>query len=225
LLSGKIKLKLPKGKIHLKVLKWILLLGFIAVIISNLIVEFVTRDCLFSCIDSLPANKVGLLLGTSKYKVGGGINPYYEYRIMACVELYKSGKIKYIIASGDNRKIEYNEPMQMRDDLIKNGVDTGVIFLDYAGFRTLDSVVRSREIFGQSSITIISQAFHNKRAVFIANSRGIKAVGYNAQDVKPIYGLKVQVREIFARVKLMIDLFIINKQPKYLGEKVIISMV
>lgn len=190
---------------------------------TYVLVEFNTSGLLYKDIDTIPDNKVGLLLGTSKYMVGGGNNPYYKYRIEACVELIKSGKIKFIIVSGDNRKANYNEPAQMRDDLIKLGVKSKCIFLDFAGLRTLDSVVRSREIFGQSSITIISQAFHNKRAIFIANAKGINAIGYNAKDVDVMYGLKVQIREVFARVKLMIDLYIINKQPKYLGEKIIIA--
>jgi len=195
----------------------------VSIFSSNLIVELSTKKFVYSAIDSLPKNKVGLLLGTSKYRKGGGINPYYEYRLVACIELLKKGKIEYIIVSGDNRLVEYNEPVQMRDDLIKMGVPSHIIYLDYAGFRTLDSVVRSKEIFGQTSITIISQAFHNKRAIFIAKFKNIDAIAYNAQDLTPALGFKVQFRELFARVKLMIDLFLIDKQPKYLGEKIIIG--
>jgi SanA protein len=211
------------AKIRFKWLKWFLLVAFLLILVSYVLVEINTSGQIYKDIDSIPDNEVGLLLGTSKYMQGGGNNPYYVYRIEACAELIKSGKIKFIIVSGDNRKANYNEPAQMRDDLIKLGVKSKFIFLDYAGLRTLDSVVRSKEIFGQSSITIISQAFHNKRAIFIANVKGINAIGFNARDVDAMYGLKVQIREVFARVKLMIDLYIINKQPKYLGEKVIIS--
>jgi len=193
------------------------------IIVPNLAVELSTYKQVYSSVDSLPANKVGLLLGTSKYLKEGGINPYYRYRIEATAELIKQGKIKYVIVSGDNSEINYNEPKQMKEDLEKLGVNPNVIFLDYAGFRTLDSVIRSKEVFGQTSITIISQAFHNKRAIFIANFNSIKAVGYNAKDLQPILGFKVQFRELFARVKLMIDLFLINKQPKYLGEKIVIG--
>jgi len=205
---------------YFKVLKWMIYIALICTLNSTIIVELSTFKYVYSSIDSLPANKVGLLLGTSKYRKGGGINPYYEYRILACVELIKKGKIKYVIVSGDNGLVEYNEPMQMREDLIKRGVDATVIYLDYAGFRTLDSVVRSREIFGQNSITVISQSFHNKRAIFIAKKKGIAAIGYNAKDLNFLVGVKVQFRELFARVKLMIDLFLTNKQPKYLGEKI-----
>jgi len=215
--------RLKNKKIIFKWIKWLFLFAFLIIGASNILVELRTSGLLYSDIDSVPENKVGLLLGTSKYMIGGGNNPYYEYRLEACAELFKSGKIKFIIVSGDNRKANYNEPAQMRDDLIKLGVKPKCIILDYAGLRTLDSVVRSKEIFGQSSITIISQPFHIKRAIFIANAKGINAIGYNARDVDAFYGLKVQIREIFARVKLMIDLYIINKQPRYLGEKIIIA--
>jgi SanA protein len=190
---------------------------------SHLLVKYSYSNYRFSLTDSLPANDVGLLLGTSKYLKGGSLNPYYAYRIDAAVELIKKGKIKYVILSGDNRMIQYNEPAQMREDLIKRGVDPKIIFLDYAGFRTLDSVVRAKAVFGQSSFTIISQAFHTERAVFIARQRNIKAIAYNAKDVNFQFGLKVQFRELFARVKLMIDLYLINKQPKFLGEQIVIG--
>jgi SanA protein len=200
-----------------------LILFAIIIIASNLWVELSTRKQVYSSIDSLPKNKVGLLLGTSKFLKSGGINPYYQYRITATAELLKHNKIEYVIVSGDNSTLDYNEPRQMKLDLIRMGIDPSKIILDYAGFRTLDSVIRSREVFGQFSITFISQSFHNKRAIFIANNKNIRAIGFNARDLGPILGIKVQFRELFARVKLMIDLFLINKQPKYLGEKILIG--
>ena len=97
------------------------------------------------------------------------------------------------------------------------------IILDYAGFRTLDSVVRAKEIFGQNSITIISQPFHNERAIYLANNYGIEAIGYNAQDVEYWKKkLKIHGREYLARVKMFIDLCT-GKQPKFLGEKIVID--
>ena len=133
----------------------------------------------------------------------------------------KEHKIKYIIVSGDNMKRGYNEPVLMRTDLMKEGIDSSVIFLDYAGFRTFDSVVRSKEVFGQKAITIISQKFHNERAVFLASREGITAVGFNAKDVNPKYGQKTNIREKLARVKVFIDIFL-RTDPKFLGKKVVI---
>jgi SanA protein len=173
-------------------------------------------------VNDIPKNEVGLLLGTSKTLSSGVENLYYKYRIEAAVELYKNEKINYIIVSGDNSTKEYNEPINMQKDLIKKGVNSEDIFLDYAGFRTLDSVVRSKEIFRQEKITIISQRFHNERAVFIAMSRDIQAIGFNARDVSLKYGFKTRVREYFARVKMILDI-ILNKQPRFLGEEIIIQ--
>lgn len=166
---------------------------------------------------------VGLLLGTSKYSSNGQPNLYFFNRIDAAVKLYKAGKIKYIIVSGDNRSVKYNEPMIMKRELIKHGIPAEVIFVDYAGFRTLDSVIRAREIFGQTTFIIISQEFHTKRAVFIARRSGIEAFGYNAEDVRMYNGFFTRIREIFARVKVFLDIYVFHSHPKYLGEKVIIQ--
>jgi SanA protein len=170
--------------------------------------------------DQVPSNHVGLLLGTSKYlRDGTTINLYYAYRIDAAEELLKKGKIDYLVISGDNSRKAYNEPEDMRQSLIARGVDSNRIFLDYAGFRTFDSVVRLREIFSQLKVTIISQAFHNERAVYIARREGIEAIGFNAKDVGKAFGFKVMLREKLARVKVFVDYFTFQK-PKFLGPKV-----
>jgi len=180
-----------------------------------------SKGRLYSSTTLIPFNKVGLLLGTAKYLSGNRINPYYLHRIEAAVNLIKAAKIKYLIISGDNSRQDYDEPTLMRSDLIKSGIDSTIIFLDYAGFRTFDSIIRAREIFGQNSLTIISQEFHNQRAIFIASKENISAIGFNAADVSKSIGLKVQVREKFARVKVFID-YLFGKKPKFLGPKVII---
>ena len=110
--------------------------------------------------------------------------------------------------------------MDMKKALLKEGIPEKIIILDYAGFRTLDSVVRAYKVFGQIRYTIVSQPFHNKRAIFIARNRGIQAVGYNARDVNTAIGFKTQVRELFARVNLILDIYLFNTQPKFLGDKV-----
>lgn len=172
-----------------------------------------------SDISKIPQTNVGLLLGTSKLLKNGQNNDFFFNRIEAAVELYKKGKIKYILVSGDNGSKFYNEPRDMRDELIRRGVPANVIYLDYAGFRTLDSVVRAHKIFGQDSFTVISQKFHNERAVFIARKFDIEAYGYNAKDVVAYRGFKTKLREFFARTKVFLD-FIMGVDPKFLGEKV-----
>ena len=178
-----------------------------------------TEGLIYSNIDSIPENKVGLILGTSMY-YRDGLNPYFFYRIDAAVALYKAGKIKYIVVSGDNGSQNYNEPQDIKNELVKHGIPAERIFLDYAGFRTYDSVVRIEKIFGQTSFTVISQEFHNLRAVYTARRLGLSAIAFNAQDLDiPKYALKMRVREAFARVKVLIDLAF-NKSPKFLGEKI-----
>lgn len=173
----------------------------------------------YSSMEELPYNRVGLVLGTSKKVANGRANMYFTNRIAAAAALYQLGKIDYILVSGDNRQVTYNEPRDMLNALLEAGIPRERIVLDYAGFRTLDSIVRCKEVFGQDTYTIISQRFHNERAVFLAHAHGINAIAYNARDVERHNGLKTRIREVFARSKVFIDL-LIEKKPKFLGESV-----
>jgi SanA protein len=197
----------------------LVLLPSFSIFFADRRIKFGSKDFLYSDMEALPESKVALLLGTSKYLSNGLENLYYKYRIEAAVELYKARKIKYIVASGDNGRRNYDEPSQMRSDLVVGGVPESSIFLDFAGFRTLDSVIRMKEIFGQSNFLIISQRFHNERAVFLARGNGLSAIGFNARDVEWDFDFTMSVREKLARVKVFIDFFI-NKRPKFLGDKV-----
>ena len=196
-------------------------LGFIFVLWADHTIGYDSEEYVTQNISKLPNEKVGLVLGTSKSLRNGSDNPYFFNRIEAAEELFKSGKIKYIIVSGDNSTENYNEPEDMQNELIARGIPKTKIFLDFAGLRTLDSVVRAKEIFGQTSYIIISQRFHNERAVFLAQKKGIEAYGYNAKDVDKEVGFKTNFREYFARVKVFWDLFF-GVNPKFGGSKVII---
>ncbi|MFD2915846.1 SanA/YdcF family protein [Psychroserpens luteus] len=206
----------------MKKLKILLLLAIfilLGLMMTNYMINSQAEDYIYDSVEDIPENKVGLLLGTSKFLSNGNINLYYTYRINATVELYNARKIEFVLISGDNGSSSYDEPTTFKDDLIALGIPEDKIFLDYAGFRTLDSVIRSKEIFGQSSITIISQQFHNERAIYLAKHNNIKAVAFNAQDVSGRYGLKVQLREYLARAKASIDI-LFNVEPKFLGDKI-----
>lgn len=220
-----VKNSLLRAKIGRKILKWI---AFIIIFIG-LIVYFSNRSIVnnakgktFSDFRSIPYNKVGLILGTSKYLKNGKLNPYFIYRVDAAVDLFNAKKIDYILVSGDNSTKHYDEPADFKAALIEKGIPADRIYLDYAGFRTLDSVVRAKEIFGQEQFTIISQKFHNERAIFLAQKKDINAVGFNAKDVAITYQVRVQAREYFARVKVFFDLFF-DVQPKFFGEKISIG--
>lgn len=161
-----------------------------------------------------------ILLGTSKWLSGGKRNMYYQYRIVATAELYRDGKCKKIIVSGDNATMYYNEPMTMKRDLVKMGVKENDIVCDYAGFRTLDSIVRFEKIFGQKEGIVVSQKFHNTRAVYIGRAYGIDLHGYNAKDVAIYYGFKTKLREVLSKVMCVLDVHLLYTQPKFLGEKI-----
>ncbi|UTW61614.1 YdcF family protein [bacterium SCSIO 12741] len=174
----------------------------------------------YSSTDDLPKKKVGLLLGAGKYTRKGNINPYYKNRVEAAVKLYRSGKIKYLLVSGDNSSKSYDEPSTFLNDLKTRGIPESRIVLDYAGFRTLDSVERCEKVFGESDIIIISQPFHNERALFIAHHKGMNAVAYNARRVSRSQSTKTMLREKLARVKTLLDLFILQTEPKFYGKPI-----
>lgn len=172
-------------------------------------------------ISDIPEAKTALLLGTGKTLSNGMPNAYFYNRIQAATDLFKSGKVQYIIVSGDNSTKDYNEPEDMQIALMKYGIPKDRILLDHAGFRTLDSVVRAKEIFGQTKLVIISQKFHNERAIFLAKKNGIEAYGYNAKDVNKYAGFKTNMREYLAKAKAYGDL-IFGVEPKFGGEKILI---
>lgn len=178
---------------------------------------------LYTSVEEIPHNKAGLLLGTSRMLRDGRPNTYFFNRIDAAVALFEAGKIDYIIVSGDNRHASYNEPRDMRNELIARGIPAKRVYMDFAGFRTLDSVIRCHAVFGQSSFTIISQRFHNQRAIFIARKRGLDAIAFNASDVDAYRGFKTMLREKFARVKAVIDIYFSNTQPYFLGDPVVLG--
>lgn len=160
-------------------------------------------------------HKTALVLGTSKRVAPGRINKFYQYRMDAVKSLYAANKIKYVIVSGDNSTIHYNEAREMKKSLIELGIPEEVIIEDFAGFRTLDSVIRAKLVFGQDSLIIVSQPFHNERALFIANHHNIKAIAFNAEKVAARVAPKTYFREVLARVKCVLDLYILGTMPKY----------
>ncbi|WP_452597155.1 SanA/YdcF family protein [Pontimicrobium sp. MEBiC01747] len=204
---------------YLKRLFFIAILGFGFIILSNNIVKHSAEYKTFNTVSQVQKHKVGLVLGAVKTLPNGRLNLYYKYRVEAAVALYKANKIDYILVSGDNGRKSYDEPSTFKEDLIKHGVPESKIYLDYAGFRTLDSVVRAKEVFGLNAFIVISQEFHNQRAIYLAKHHGIKAIGFNAKDVTGRYGLKTRLREYIAKTKAVTDI-IFNVNPKFLGKKI-----
>ncbi|MTI13167.1 SanA/YdcF family protein [Sansalvadorimonas verongulae] len=186
-------------------------------------VAYLSSPYLYDKPAQLPQNEVGVVLGTSRYTSKGKPNGHYHRRMEAVAQLVKAKRIRYVVVSGDNGTRWYDEPTQMRRDLIRLGVPADIIYRDYAGFRTLDSIIRARDVFGQTSFTIISQKFQNERAVYIAHQNGIDAVAFNASGELLLTDHSNQLREILARVLAIIETQFLNTGPKVLGPPVIIG--
>ncbi len=196
----------------------IFLLVLAAIFLANYSTVSTTNQQLYSELDALPADRVGLVLGCSP-KINGRPNLYFTHRIDAAESLWKAHKVKGFLVSGDNRTRYYNEPQEMKNALIERGVPAENIYCDYAGLRTLDSIVRAKQVFGCDALTIISQPFHNQRACYIANHQKVDAIAFNAQQIHGKLSLRTNLREYLARVKMMLDLYILQTQPTHLGKK------
>ena len=186
--------------------------------ICNVVVKQQAKGKLYADVSEIPYRKVGLVLGTIPI-VNGYQNRYYNYRIDAAAKLYFANKVSYLLLSGDNHASHYNEPESMRESLIERGVPDSAIYLDCAGFRTFDSMIRAKKVFAQDSVTVVSQQWHNERAVFIARHYDLDAIAFCAKDYtagRKIY-VKNHLREALAKVKVVLDLMV-SKQPHFLGD-------
>ena len=200
-----------------------LFVPFALLLLSNQLIRVSAENHLYDSLERIPYNKAALVLGTSHRLRDGSPNPYFHNRMEAAAALYHSAKVSYLIVSGDNRTIWYNEPEQMRQRLIELGVPRQVIYADTAGLRTRDSVIRCKEVFGLDSFTIVSQRFHNQRAVYIAKNLGLKnVVAYNAADAENHQNSRAIIREWFARMLVFRDIAG-GVRPEYSGEKISIG--
>ena len=198
-----------------KKLLWITcIISFVCIVlmlICNQIVVNNAKGKVFSDIDSIKYNKVGLLLGTTpQARITKVKNFFFIYRIDAAEQLYKAGKIENILISGDENSLDgINEPECMRDSLVARGVPVSDIILDGKGYRTINSIINANKVFGLKSFTIISQEFHNERALYQAEHLGLDVENlqaYNAKMPKSRRAFLTTIREYFARVKMFIDL-------------------
>ncbi|RUM75694.1 MAG: vancomycin resistance protein [Sulfurovum sp.] len=197
-----------------------LVLIYLLVLYNNNSMAKEASTLIYSDIEKVPSKKAVLVLGTSKYLRGGQTNYFYTYRIDATVKLFKAGKVKAIVVSGDNGKENYDEPTTMRDDLVARGIPSRYITIDYAGFRTLDSIVRAEAIFDLKDYIIVSQKFHLERAIYLAHAKGQKVIGFVAKDFKnTVWAKRMEHRELLARAKAVLDIYM-GVEPKFYGKKV-----
>ena len=173
---------------------------------------------IFPSVESVPGNDVALVLGTGRLLPNGRTNLHFTQRIAAAAKLYQSGKVRHLLVSGDNHVPGYDEPTDMRNALAAAGVPTNAITCDYAGFRTLDSVLRAHSVFGLTKFTIVTEEFHCPRALWIARRHGFDAVAFAAPDLQSKrWTWRVKVREVAARAWCAVDLYVWLRQPKFPG--------
>ncbi len=201
-----------------RTVKWLLVLGAILVGLGNKWVINNTDDYVFTNWALMPENDVGLVLGTSPYTGEGKANPHFRGRIDAAVELFKLGKIKHLIVSGANPDAHYNEPRKMFQALVKAGVPPEAITMDFAGFRTFDSVARAKLVFGLDRVTIITQEYHAFRAVFIGKKLKMHPVAYAPAGEQSGPAFMPYLREVLARVRAIFDIFVFDTAPKFTGD-------
>lgn len=188
----------------------------VALLAIDIAVSLSARGRIYSDPETVPETPVALVLGTS-YRRHGQPNPFFDARMDAAAELFQRGRVRALLVSGDNATRYYNEPWTMRSDLITRGIPDAYITLDYAGFRTLDSIVRAKAVFGQAELVIVTQRFHAARALLIARHVGLHAVAYAAADPPASWYLPVRLREIIARAVAVLDL-VSGRGPHFLGD-------
>ncbi len=204
-------------------IKWfftLLLLVFSALLALDIYISYQAQPYIYRDVNKVPPKKAALLLGTNKYIAKGRKNYYYLYRIRAATALWKAGKIKAIVVSGTNDSQYYNETRSMYKDLIRAGIPQAHITQDFAGFRTLDSIVRAEAIFDLKEYIIISQKFHLERAIFIARAKGQAVIGFEARSKEGTSAAyRMQLREYLARAKAFLDVYVLKTEPKFYGKK------
>jgi SanA protein len=193
-------------------------IAFLFIAYTNVAAAWAARGRIFYDVDKLPRTRIGLVFGTTD-RVSGRENLYFRYRIDAAVAVWEAGKVELLLVSGDNRSRFYNEPDKMRQALVARGVPAARIVSDYAGLRTLDSVVRAKEVFGADQLLLISQRFQNERGIYLAKANHIDAYGFCARDVDSSSGYKTRLREVGARVKMWLDVHFLDTRPRHLGNR------
>lgn len=214
--------------------KWRRILGLLILLLVSGIGMLLAADYwvsrsasgrIFGSAQDVPRRPVAVVLGCVKMMKGGWVNPFFKARIAAAAALYREDKVSALIVSGDNHTKGYDEPTDMKEALIAEGVPEHRIFCDYAGFRTLDSMVRAKEVFGQSRFIIVSQHFHNERALYIARRKGLDAIALDAGDIPFRWAKGTYLREYLARAKAVLDVEVLGTRPRFLGEPVEITVV
>ena len=191
--------------------------ALLLVLAANAWVVSATREFIVEDMGRLSVHDVGVVLGTSPFTRHGNRNLLFTHRMMAAAELYAAGRVRHLLLSGANPDRTYNEPRKMYQALRRLGVPDSALTFDFAGFRTLDSIVRAQQVFGLERFVIVSQRYHVYRALFIARYNGVEAMAYIRPQEDRRQPLRAEAREYLARFKAVVDLFLLSKGPRFLG--------
>lgn len=200
---------MPKTMKTLKRALWVIMAIMVVVFVviegCELAVCNASKGRVYSDVEEIPHREVGLLLGTNPKGRRGGANMFYNHRIDAAVALYEAGKVDRFIISGAKKGPDYDEPQAMREALVTRGVPDSILVLDGQGFHTIESIVRTKEVYEVESVTIISQEFHNRRSLYMAKHNGLDAIAYNAANTTILrWRIIMFLRERASRVKAVL---------------------
>lgn len=199
----------PQKKAMIYILLSIIIVGAIAILGCDMAVRMASNGKTYTDVRKIPRRETALLLGTNPIGRTGRPNQFFLRRLDATEKLYKAGKIDVIIISGAARDDGYDEPKSMRDALMKRGIPQNAFILDREGFRTINSILRAKKVYSADSVTVISQQFHNQRALFLARHSGLDAIAFNAENTSSRkWRLSMRIREYLARVKAVIEILL-----------------
>lgn len=188
--------------------------GGLFVAVANLVILSLASGRLYHSARAVPFNETALVLGTNRTLDDGRPNPFYQDRIAAAARLYKAGRVRRLLVSGGVEPSGQSQATAMKRDLERRGVPAGVITTDPAGFRTLDSILRAHDLYGLSRFTVVTQCFHASRAVAIARAHGLRAIAYCTPNPPGASSWRVELREVFARARAVIDLYLVHSRPQ-----------
>lgn len=205
--------KTGRGRPWISVLRNAAIAGVATAVAGNLWIALRAHGRIFTALQEVPATDVAIVLGTASELHSGDANPFFAGRIKAAAELYRAGKVRRFLLSGARHSAAYNEPVKMRDALVENGVPEGVMTLDGAGFRTLDSFARAKQVFGITRAIIVTDDFHAPRSILLARHFGIEAQAYCWSPVPWARSKQTRTREIAARARALLDLYVLGTRP------------
>ena len=194
-------------------------LGAGAIVATNALVLHAAEHRVFDTPAEVPYRPVAIVPGARVY-ASGSPSRVLEDRLATALELYRRGAVRRILVTGDNGAATYDEVTVMKRWLVAHGVPDEHVVRDHAGFRTLDSMVRAVKVFQVERAVVCTQRFHLARALFLARYAGLDAIGA-VSDRRPYeHGRRDESREILARAAAVLDVHVLHRGPRYLGEPI-----